>query len=471
MGRNLLSYLIAVICSCTIYANTLEISITVQVQNAPTSTLYIQEAHLDQTQLTKTHRIDLTNGYAQFVYPVKGSGFVELLYNGARIPMYLDKLYAPVLSFDGQRVLETLQFSGKGSADNNFIADFNRMSGGTGTQVKECSYLDISFTALGESGSHTMSAAGYAAALEDRYQNQISLLSRLQSAISNEVYTFYKDKAQFEKESDKLIWLLNKQGYLNSSELHDAKTLLGLNIEGYRHGGYSISHPAYKNLLKAMAIWLYLPNDIHQVRAYTKIYQLIESQFSGEVKCFLASHLLVKVYEKSGETELGRSKIGELQNICPQFTDQIMQMYGGDISGVEDIAAADINMVDKKGSLVSLQDYKGKVVYISFWASWCKPCIAGFKKSADVRKKLQDMGVVLINISIDKKEEAWRDAMIRHNPLGINTWAISLQDLAKDYDISAIPLYHIINKQGKFAYLSDGGSRDIVEEFRTLVQQ
>ena len=81
------------------------------------------------------------------------------------------------------------------------------------------------------------------------------------------------------------------------------------------------------------------------------------------------------------------------------------------------------------------------------------------------------MGVVLLNVSIDKKEEAWRDAMIRHNPLGINTWAISLNDLSKDYDISAIPLYHIVSKQGKFAYLSDKGGRDIVEEFRILVEQ
>jgi len=146
-------------------------------------------------------------------------------------------------------------------------------------------------------------------------------------------------------------------------------------------------------------------------------------------------------------------------------------LYGSDISGVEDIAAVDIDMIDKTGSLVSLEDYAGKVVYISFWASWCKPCIAGFKKSKEIRKQLQDLGVVLINVSIDKKEEAWRDAMIRYHPQGINTWAISLQDLAKDYDISAIPLYHIVNKQGKFAYLSTEGGRNIVEEFRTLVEQ
>ena len=133
--------------------------------------------------------------------------------------------------------------------------------------------------------------------------------------------------------------------------------------------------------------------------------------------------------------------------------------------------APDIDMVDKNGNYVGLGNYKGQVVYISFWASWCKPCIEGFKKNKDLRKKLDEAGVVLLNVSIDKKEEAWKDAMIRHNPLGVNGRVVSLSDVAKNYDVSAIPLYHIVDKNGKFTYLSDNANRDILQEFIDLVQK
>lgn len=448
------------------FAASFEIPIIIQVENATTSTLYIQEAHLNQGQLTKTHRIDLKNGYAQFVYPVEDGSFIELIYNGYKIPMYLHKRSTPTVSFNAHSITETLHYSGIGSADNNFIAKYFKGLGGTSEVVKECAYMDIYFNSVAQNSSSVLAKESFLSALEKTHQWQKNLLSNERANISQKVYDFYSKKALFDKESNKLLWILDRLDVLNSQDIEAAKSTLNFND----NRNDFVDHPAFQNLLKASAIWKYLPNDIRKYRAYAKIYSIIESDFSGEAQCFLSAQLLVKVYEKSGESELGRSKINNIKDHCPSYLDQIMEMYGGDISGVENIAAPEIDMVNKSGGLVAIEDYKGQVVYISFWASWCKPCIEGFKKSKDIRKQLQDLGVVLINISIDKKEEAWRDAMIRHNPLGINTWAISLQDLAKDYDISAIPLYHIVNKQGKFAYLSNNGGRNIVEEFRVLVE-
>lgn len=449
-----------------------DIRIRMQVNNAVTSAVYIQQAHLEQGELTKTHRIDLdAAGYAEFIYPIGNGSFIEFNYNGYLIPVYLDTNSSPSISFDGQNISNTLQFSGAGSADNNFIAAFDQLSGGTQMASMDCAYLDIMFSQMMVEKGQQTSASEYVSALNQRYNAQQNLIAQHGSSISSSVKKFYTEKAEYQRESDKLYWILYRHNQLDASAIQSAKTQLNLGRGVSWSNSTAINNPAYKNALKANAIFSYLPNDPFQSRAYTKIYPQMEGQLSGESKCYLTTHLLVKVYEKSGNSELGRSKISELQRACPQYTDAVMQMYGGDISGVENISAEDIDMIDKTGNLISLTDYQGKVVYVSFWASWCKPCIAGFKKSKEVRKKLQDLGVVLLNVSIDKNEEAWRDAMLRHNPLGVNTWAVSLQDLAKNYDISSIPLYHIINKQGKFAYLSDRESRDIVDEFRILVEQ
>jgi len=471
MRRVILSCFLAIVSCVALFASSVEIPITIQIDYATSNALYIQKAHLDDAQLSTTHRIDLTNGYARFVYQVNQGEFIDLVYNGYTIPMYLDQTSAPTIALDARNIAKTLKFSGKGAADNNLIADYYRALGGTGKVTKDCAYLNIYFDQSADGIANTSDATAYAQAINATYQRQVNSLSSHQSSSQRKVYDFYTKKALYDKEADKINWILARLDMLSATEIESAKRALNMSDRVITQGNNDVNHPAYRNLLKAASIWKYLPNDVRKFRAYTKIYPLIEQNFSGEARCYLTSQLLVKVYEKSGESELGRSKIGELSQACPKYTDQIMEMYGSDISGVEDIAAVDIDMIDKAGSLISLEDYMGKVVYISFWASWCKPCIAGFKKSKDVRKQLQDLGVVLINVSIDKKEEAWRDAMIRYNPQGINTWAISLQDLSKDYDISAIPLYHIVNKQGKFAYLSTEGGRNIVEEFRTLVEQ
>jgi len=447
-----------------------DIRIKLQVSNMSTQEVYIQQAHLDAGQLNKTHRIDLSSsGYAEFIYPIAGATFVEFSYDGYTIPVYLDSKSSPSISFDGQSIASTLHFSGPGSVDNNFMAAFDQLCGGTSTASTECAYLDITFSEKMSQYGQSMAILEFVSILNDRYKKQNNLIAQHRGSLSRPVHDFYTTKAKYEKESDKLSWIMHRWNQLGEAEIQSAKSQLNLGENISWNDVAAIYHPAYQNALKALSIYNYMPKDPFKNRAYTQIYPQIEQHLSGETRCYMTTHLLVKVYEKSGESELGRSKISQLQSSCPQYTDQIMQMYGGDISGVENISAEDIDMIDKTGNLISLTDYDGKVIYLSFWASWCKPCIAGFKKSKDIRQKLQDMGVVLVNISIDKEEEAWRDAMIRHNPLGVNTWAISLQDLANNYDISAIPLYHIINKQGKFAYLSDQGSRDIIDEFRSLV--
>ncbi len=472
MKRIVIKVFVACLIACFVSAlHAQDIRVKLDVANATTQAVYIQQAHLEDAQLNKTHRIDLSSaGYAEFIYPIEGATFVEFNYDGYIIPVYLDSKSGLTISFNGQNVASTLQFSGVGSEDNNFIAAFDKLSEGSAKVTTDCAYLDIVFSKIMSQNGQYVPVSDFTASLVKRYNAQRNLLAQYRSSISQKVHDFYSTKAKYDKEADKLSWILPRVNQLDQKGIEAAKSQLGLGNGLTWSDASLINHPSYKNALKALAIYNYLPNDPFKNRSYTKIYPLIEQHLSGEARCYMTTHLLIKVYEKSGASELGRSKIGDLQNTCPQYTEAVMQMYGGDISGVENISAGDIDMIDKMGNLVSLTDYNGKVVYLSFWASWCKPCIAGFKKSKDIRQKLQDMGVVLVNISIDKEEEAWRDAMIRHNPLGVNTWAISLQDLAKDYDISAIPLYHIINKQGKFAYLSDQESRDIVDEFRTLVK-
>ena len=119
---------------------------------------------------------------------------------------------------------------------------------------------------------------------------------------------------------------------------------------------------------------------------------------------------------------------------------------------------------------VELADYKDKVVYISFWASWCRPCISNFKKYQKIRSSLEKEGVILLNVSIDTDEFRWKQALEKLDINGIHGIARAV-DLYSDYDISSIPQYEIVNKKGFFVYLSDETDRDIIGQFKNWIEE
>jgi len=130
--------------------------------------------------------------------------------------------------------------------------------------------------------------------------------------------------------------------------------------------------------------------------------------------------------------------------------------------------APEFTLMDAEGKKVSLKDYQGKVVYLTFWASWCKPCLSGFKNTEEVRQKLAAQGVVLINVTTDGSKDRWRETMNRIPMPGLNLYGGNDDQLKRAYELSKLPAYYIINKKGAFAYLSDGDNRDIFAEFKLL---
>jgi len=132
--------------------------------------------------------------------------------------------------------------------------------------------------------------------------------------------------------------------------------------------------------------------------------------------------------------------------------------------------APDFEMTMEDGSIKKLSDFRGQVVYLSFWASWCKPCINGFNKYRELRDNMEELGVVMLNVSIDKVSENWKNAIEEHNPTGIH--AVIPQSAVQDsYQMYSVPLYEIVGKNGKFLYLTDEPDRDILDNFRLFLEK
>lgn len=114
------------------------------------------------------------------------------------------------------------------------------------------------------------------------------------------------------------------------------------------------------------------------------------------------------------------------------------------------VVAPAFQLQSLEGKQVQLSDFKGKVVFIDFWASWCMPCIAEFKHVPAVKAALQGEDVVFLYVSLDEQTEAWRKSATKYLPKEKHLWAPGAftGEVAKQYQITAIPRYVVVDRSG-----------------------
>lgn len=111
------------------------------------------------------------------------------------------------------------------------------------------------------------------------------------------------------------------------------------------------------------------------------------------------------------------------------------------------------SFVDLEGNQVSLTDFKDKIIYLDLWASWCGPCINTFRtKTPEFETKLREKeDVVLMYISIDEKEEPWRNYLSKNPMRGVHLFAGKgfQAEIMQYFKVWGIPRYLIIGKDNK----------------------
>ena len=138
--------------------------------------------------------------------------------------------------------------------------------------------------------------------------------------------------------------------------------------------------------------------------------------------------------------------------------------------------APDFTVQDKAGSPVNLADYRGKVVVLDFWATWCGPCQASLPHTSEVAKQFADKGVVVLAVNVwdsKAKFDAW---LPLHPEYASLTFVLDpTQEQGKDvasllYHVSGIPTQYVIGKDGKVFKSFVGYSGSTTELADTLTQ-
>ena len=106
---------------------------------------------------------------------------------------------------------------------------------------------------------------------------------------------------------------------------------------------------------------------------------------------------------------------------------------------------------DNTGKQVSFSDFRGKILLIDLWATWCGPCKAEFPALRQLKKDFEGTDVVVMGISVDadKDKAKWKQMIIDEQLGGVQLLAGPGNKVSQYYKVTGIPRFMIFDKEGK----------------------
>lgn len=128
------------------------------------------------------------------------------------------------------------------------------------------------------------------------------------------------------------------------------------------------------------------------------------------------------------------------------FTWMAFTLAGADLGK----APADFKLTDAKGATISAAKYRGRVVLINFWATWCHGCKEELPWLVQYQRDYRRKGLTLIGISMD--EDGWKAVrpFLKKTKLNYPV-VIGNEQLAQKYGLEAMPMTVLIGRDGTVA--------------------
>lgn len=127
-----------------------------------------------------------------------------------------------------------------------------------------------------------------------------------------------------------------------------------------------------------------------------------------------------------------------------------------------------LNLIDSKGDKVSLQQFKGKVIFINVWATWCPPCIAEMPGINKLFNDVKDEDIVFLMLSVDQDFEK---AKRFNEKKGFSFEVYKLDGAIPEmYYTETIPTTFVISAEGELALRHEGMADYNTKEFKEFLE-
>ena len=122
---------------------------------------------------------------------------------------------------------------------------------------------------------------------------------------------------------------------------------------------------------------------------------------------------------------------------------------------VEGMDAPAFELVDAKGNLVKLADFKGKVVFLDFWATWCRPCLRLVPAHQKLQAQFKKENIVFLYVSTDRNANNWKNHVAKGTFPGKHVLANT--KVIEQYNVETLPYSMLIDTNGKIVWHHLGG--------------
>ena len=179
----------------------------------------------------------------------------------------------------------------------------------------------------------------------------------------------------------------------------------------------------------------------------TERYDLAQQKLQGRVLYwFLAGELRIGIKFGLEAYVDARWQSFEESNPFSEYTEALQAELNKTLVLQPGQPAPDFTLHDPNGQPVSLSQFKGKVVLMDFWASWCSPCIGDLGTLRKIKERVAAQPIVFLNVSLDANEGAWKRAIAKHQIQGVHVRSDG--QVTQAYNVFGIPRYYLVDPQG-----------------------
>lgn len=365
-----------------------------------------------------------------------GKGLYQINYNKKRAQIYLESGYDLTINVDLKELGKTISIKGKGAAENNFLK----------ARAKKAKELE------GTENIYLLE--------QDEFKEKLNTITSSLNELldsTKDISESFKLAQQKDIKYTYLIKLTNFESYhrhyakkrdfkVTPDFLNDLENIDYNNEEDYANSrAYkSLVDTHYKMKAYELAISENISKDVANLRTFSAIKS--ETIKNALLNSTIANITRTKNLEEYYALFMSTSTNEKQKQKVKELYDNLKNIQKGNVSPKFE------NYVNYAGGTTSLEDLKGKYIYIDVWATWCGPCKREIPFLKEVEKTYHGKNIEFVSISVDKQKdyEKWR-VMVKEKELGgIQLFADNSfkSKFVKDYAINGIPKFILIDPSG-----------------------
>ncbi len=137
------------------------------------------------------------------------------------------------------------------------------------------------------------------------------------------------------------------------------------------------------------------------------------------------------------------------------------------------LIAPPFSLPDTNGKMISLSDYKGKWVFMNFWATWCGPCVMEMPMLAKLHNVMKGKKFEMLAINMEEIEPEHIKKFVKDNKLPFTVLLDKDSKIGRNYAISSLPTTYVVSPTGEVYTRAVGmrewDSDEVVQYFKDLV--